>query len=133
MLNGPVPPMIGQPRFGIPRPPVAGAPGVAAPAGAPMTVPQQHSGLVAAAIVKVQTAIKLLEQSVPVLGASSDDGQAVLGALKTIGARFGGNGDASQSLQPAEVLAQMAAIKQAPSVPGPGGAPNAPPPPRVGI
>lgn len=59
------------------------------PRTSPMMTPQPNEGEKQAALPKVVIAMKVLEGTITALGAESDEGQAVLSALKTLGSKFG--------------------------------------------
>lgn len=98
-----------------PNPMAAAAPGNAAPAGGPMTTPQPKEGLSQAAMVNISMTFKLLEQSLQVFGSQSEQGKAVLSALKTLTGAFGEDRSKAESLIPAELMQLVQ------SIPGMGG------------
>lgn len=102
-----------------PNPMQAAAPGNTAPAGGPMSSPQPKEGLSQAAMVNVSMVFKLLEQSLQVFGSQSEQGKAILSALKTLTGQFGQDRAKSESLIPAELMQLIQ------SVPGAGGGPPA--------
>ena len=127
-----------------------GAPGGAGgsagqpPVGAPMSSPQPNAGEKQGAMLQVQQAMDLLEQSLPAFGSESEEGKTILGALSAIGKKFGGENRArSKELMPAELMNLLSSLPQgpggmkppmpgggAPPMPGggaPGGAPPMPP------
>ena len=60
--------------------------GQPAPMGAsPMTGPTPNAGYKAAGLQKLGSALKQLEQLVPLFGATSEEGQAVMKALSSLG------------------------------------------------
>src|SRR5271166_6387539 len=59
------------------------------PRTSPMSTPQPNEGEKQGALPKVIMAMKVLEGTVQALGADTNEGQAVLSALKTLGAKFG--------------------------------------------
>ena len=87
-------------------------PGAQPPGGSPMAVPDQKVGMQAAAKVKVQMAIRVLEQAFPVFGVDSDEGSALLKAMQQLGKTFGKSASESENMMPAEIAQLMAAMKQ---------------------
>ena len=59
------------------------------PRTSPMSTPQQNEGEKQGALPKVVMAMKVLEGTLQALGADTDEGQAVISALKTLGGKFG--------------------------------------------
>jgi hypothetical protein len=59
------------------------------PRTSPMSMPQQNEGEKQGALPKVIMAMKVLESTLHILGADTDEGQAVLSALKILGSKFG--------------------------------------------
>ena len=78
-----------------------------------MATPQQPKGLQQAAKVHVSMAMDLLSQSLPALGPDSEEGQAVIKTLGTLGKVFGKGQDKSRELVPAEILQLLSALPQA--------------------
>ena len=120
------PPPMGEPGGApVPPPPGAMAPGAGSlapiiggpeatpPAPAPMATPEPKEGLRQAAMVNVQMAIDLLTQSLPALGSTSDEGDAVLNAVKTLSKRFGKSESKTKELIPAEILQMIKTLPQA--------------------
>jgi len=92
--------------------PLPAAPGVpspamppAGPAAAPMTLPAPNDGKIAAAKIKVNLAVQVLERALLDVGSMSPDGKHLLQAIKTLekvgGPTKGGdlNGAAIKELQ----------------------------------
>lgn len=78
-------------------------------------------GMEKAARVEIQMAVKILQRQLPHFPIESEQGKAVLSALKTLSNGFGKTEDKDQELIPAEVMQLLSAL-------GPGaGAPSAPP------
>lgn len=118
-----------------PGDPDAGAAPASAPMGSPMSTPEPAEGQKQAAIVNVQMAINMLEQAIPALGSSSDEGSTVLTALKSLSKKFGAS--KSQDLIPAELQMLMQNAQQTGGAPGqaatmPGATPGASPVPPTG-
>lgn len=114
--------------------PAAGIP----PTSSPMATPQPGAGLAQAARTSVQAAIDVLQQALPALGATSDEGQAVLNALKTLTKSFGRSESKNRELMPAEIMQLLAGLPKgtggpvgapSPMMPKPPGAAGAAPPP----
>ncbi len=91
----------------------------AAPAAAPMSTQQQPVGLQAAAAAQIQISIKLLERALPVMGSTTDQGRAILAALKTLTNQFPMQESRVQELIPAEVRQLAASVQGAPASPRP--------------
>lgn len=96
-------------------PPAAPAGANTPPAAGPMTTPQPKEGLTQAAMVNVSMVFQLLEQSLPAFGSQSEEGQAILSALKTLTSKFGKERQKADSLIPAELMQLLQ------SIPGAGG------------
>lgn len=94
-----------------------GGPGAGggAPAGGPMTTPQPKEGLMQAATVNISMTFQLLEQALGVFGSQSEEGKAILSALKTLTGQFGEDRQKADSLIPAELMQLVQ------SIPGMGG------------
>lgn len=99
-----------------------------------MAQPAQNEGSRQMAMVQVETAMQMLEQALPGLGSTSEEGRVVLRAMSSLSTKF--NRAKAQELVPAQI-AQMAQSQQqsplasmlAAQAPGaPGGAPGAPAP-----
>lgn len=114
--------------------PEAGAPVDGAPSAAPMMTPQEPAGQKQGARVNVLMAVKILERALADFGSTTEEGEAVLSAIKSLSRKFGKQESQTQELLPAE----MGIIQQALAGPGqtggppgmpPGGAPPAPPGP----
>jgi hypothetical protein len=102
-----------------------------------MSSPQENAGEKQGAMLQVQQAMDLLEQSLPAFGSESEEGKTILGALSAIGKKFGGADRArSKELMPAELMNLLSSLPQGPGgmkppAPG-GGAPGgAPQPPQM--
>lgn len=117
-----VPPEMMKPQAPMPE---GGSPADGAPAAAPMMTPQEPAGQKEGARVNVLMAVKILERALADFGATTEEGQAVLSAIKGLAKKFGATQDKSEELMPAE----MGIIQQALAGPGQaGGPPGAPPP-----
>lgn len=98
-----------------PNPISADAAGNAAPAGGPMTTPQPKEGVTQAAMVNISMVFQLLEQSLAAFGSQSEEGKAILSALKMLTSKFGNDRQKADSLIPAELMMLLQTI------PGAGG------------
>ncbi len=98
-----------------PNPNEAAAPGNEPPAGGPMATPEPQEGVTQDAMVKISMVFQLLEQALPSFGSQSDQGKAILAALKTLTGPFGASKPQSDQLIPAELMSLMQ------SIPGAGG------------
>jgi len=109
---------------GPPAPGGAGLP----PMGAPMSGPNPGAGEKQGAMLKVQQAMDLLEQSLPDFGSESEEGGAIIAVLGNLGKKFGGADRArSKELMPAELMNLLSNLPQ-----GPGGMKPMPPMPPGG-
>src|SRR5277367_6807186 len=81
-------------------PPAPGSPGGAPPqppfGGSPAVTPTPNQGFEMAGKQKVAMAVKVLQEALPMYGASSDGGQVVLECLRKLG-KLAQPGDVSQS------------------------------------
>lgn len=82
----------------------AAAPGNQPPAGGPMATPQPKEGVTQAGLVQVSLALNALEQALPAFGSATEEGKAVLSALKTLSGKFGRQRQESDKLVPAELM-----------------------------
>ena len=82
------------------------------PGGSPMTTPQPAHGDKQNAMVNVNLAMDLLEQTLPSLGSESEEGQAVLKALSGLSSRFAQTRAKTQELVPAELAQLMQSLPQ---------------------
>jgi hypothetical protein len=64
-------------------------------------------------MVNVQMAIDLLTQSLPSIGSTTEEGQAVLNAVKSLTRKFGKSEAKSKELVPAEILQMIRSLPQA--------------------
>src|SRR5262249_31581152 len=86
-----------------PNPMAAAAGGNQPPAGGPMTTPQPKDGLIQAAMGNITLTFKMLEQALTAFGAQTEEGKAILSALKTLTSKFGEDRSKSDQLIPAEL------------------------------
>jgi hypothetical protein len=78
-----------------------------------MATPEPKEGLRQAAMINVQLAIDLLTQSLPALGGTSEEGGAVLNAVKSLTKKFGKTESKTKELIPAEIMQLMKNLPQA--------------------
>jgi hypothetical protein len=95
------------------------------PRTSPMSTPQPNEGEKQGASVQVQMAMDLLEQTLSAFGSESDEGQAVLTALKSLGGKFGSKREKGRDLIPSEI---MNLVSSMPKSARPGAAPAGAPP-----
>lgn len=88
-------------------------PNPAGPTGSPMATPQPAEGEKQNAMVNVNLAMDLLEQTLPNLGSESEEGQVVVQVLSVLGKKFGHTKQKSQELIPAELMQLMQSLPQA--------------------
>ena len=97
--------------------PVPGGTGMStsdsAPIGAPMSTPEPKMGEKETAAINVQTAMDLLEQSLPKLGGDSDEGKAVMDAVDKLAKVFGKRESKTRELMPTEIMNMISALPQA--------------------
>ena len=89
-----------------------GGPMAAGPGGSPMTTPQSSEGEKQNAMVNVNLAMDLLEQTLGPLGSESEEGQTVVQVLSVLGKKFGHTKKKSQDLIPAELMQLMQSLPQ---------------------
>lgn len=83
-----------------------------------MQTPEAKAGASQAAMINIAMVFKLLEQSLPAFGSTTDQGKAVLAALKALNGTFG----AEQRQKANEFIpAELMQMQQA--MPGAGGGP----------
>lgn len=87
----------GQPPGGAPAPDSAG------PLGSPGMHPQDMKGEQAQGLAMAQMAIETLSMSLPLLGAQSEEGEAVLSALKALTRKLGMKAQQHEGLVPAQI------------------------------
>lgn len=117
MADGMTPPPMAD--AGAPPPPsgglapAIGGPEAGGPLPSPIATPEPKEGLKQSAMVNVQMAIDLLTQSLPSLGSMSEEGDAVLNAIKTLSKKFGKSETKNRELIPAEILQLVRNLPQA--------------------
>ena len=82
------------------------------PAAAPMATPQESEGKKQGASAQVQMAIAILEQTLSSFGSGSEEGEAVLKALTTLGHKFGSQREKGRELIPSEIMNLMSTLPQ---------------------
>jgi hypothetical protein len=112
-------------------------PDAGAPVEAGMITPQQPAGEMAAADVNVKMAMDVLSAQLPVFGAGTEKGKALLDVLKKLGSTFGVDASKNSGAVPAEIAALLGALPSgapgAPPSPPIAGGPPVPPPPPPGV
>jgi len=113
------------------------------PMASPMSTPEPKVGKKEAAMVNVGMAMDLIEQTLPMFGSASEEGQKILGVIKSLSALLGPRKNQTNELQQSEILNLLQnlpqaggatpegkAMAQAPAIPGMGGSmpPAAPQP-----
>lgn len=92
-----------------------------------MTSPQKPAGDEALADVNVKMAMDVLTNVLPIYGATSEKGMAIMDTLKKLSTRFGLETSKHQEAVPAEVAAMLHGLQGSPGMPPPqpiaGGAP----------
>ena len=104
-----------------------------APVSSPMSKPEPKEGDKMGAMVKVQMAVKILEQSLQGLGSQSEEGATIIEVLGKLGKKFGQNREKSNELIPAELMSLIGSIMPkgpAGAGAGPGAGPGAGGPPQ---
>lgn len=82
------------------------------PAAAPMSTPQPEEGKKQGAVAQIHMAIAIMEQTLSSLGSGSEEGEAVLKALTTLGSKFGSQRDKGRELIPSEIMNLMSTMPQ---------------------
>ena len=138
--------MKGDRSAGAPAPtPVGPSTPESPPMASPMSTPEKQQGTREAAMINVSIALDLLDQSLPALGAESEEGQAILEASRKLGGLLGGKRNQTGELQQSEILQMLQTLPKAggmtpeskaiQSAPPPGMTPpgaGAPKPPQMG-
>ena len=85
--------MKGDRSAGAPAPTPA-SPGASSPEtppmASPMSTPEKQMGTREAAMINISIALDLLAQSLPAVGAESDEGKAIMEASRKLGGLLGG-------------------------------------------
>lgn len=108
------------------QPPADGAPGAGSPNGpvsAPMSTPQPNEGEKQGAMAQVQMATDLLEQTLKAFGSETEEGQAILDALKKLGGKFGSKKEKARGLIPSEIMNLVSSLPKGMAPPPGAGAP----------
>ena len=111
----------------------------APPMASPMSTPEPKMGNREASMINISMAMDLLEQALPALGSESEEGQKLLGAVRSLTNIIGAKKSKVNELQPTEIMQMLQnlpqaggatpegkAMAQAPMIPGmsaPGGMP----------
>ena len=102
---------------GVPPTPEMPSPGMSdsatPPMGAPMSTPEPKMGNKEGAMVNLSMAMDLLKQSLPAVGADSEEGKKILAAIRTITGVLGSKQDSASALQPSEILQMLQTLPQA--------------------
>ena len=93
-----------------------------------MSTPQENKGEQKGAMVQVQMAIDILEQALPAFGSETEEGHAVLDALKGLSKKFASKRDKGRELIPSEIMNLVSSMPKPQGVAMPGGAPGGAPP-----
>lgn len=80
---------------------------------APMSTPEPKLGSREGAMVNLSMALDLIEQSLPALGAESEEGQKAMSALKALNGLIGPRKGDINELQQSEILQMLQALPQA--------------------
>ncbi len=112
-------------------PPGGDTPG---PMGAPMSTPEPKNGKKESAMINLGMAQDLIEQSLPNIGSETEEGQALVAALRALTKVIGPRKAKTGELQQSEILQLMQGLPQgagAPAAQAPGAAmpPGGAPPP----
>jgi len=103
--QAPVAPAPADPAAAMPnQPPAEG------PAGAPMTQPEMPEGQRMAAMAEIGTALDMMQNALPKLGADTPEGQVVQQALMMLAEAFGNFRSRMTELQPAQIMQLMRAL-----------------------
>ena len=115
------------------------------PMAAPMSTPEKQMGTREAAMINISIALDLLDQSLPAIGAESDEGKSIMEASRKLGSLLGGKRNETGELQQSEILQMLQTLPKAggmtpesraiQSAPPPGMTPSgagAPKPPGLG-
>lgn len=124
-----------------PEAPVGMSDTEAPPMASPMSTPEPKMGNKEAAMINLSMAQDLLEQALPAVGSSSDEGRAILSAISAINKTLGTRKNKTNELQQSEILQMLQTLPQAggatpegkaiSQAPIPGMPPGAPQPPAM--
>jgi len=102
---------------GVPPVPESPLPGMSdsssPPMSAPMSTPEPKMGNREGAMVNLSMAMDLLKQSLPAIGAESEEGKKLLNAIRTITGVLGPKQDQASALQSSEILQMLQTLPQA--------------------
>ena len=102
---------------GVPPVPESPLPGMSdassPPMSAPMSTPEPKMGNREGAMVNLSMAMDLLKQSLPAIGAESEEGKKLLSAIRTITGVLGPKQDQASALQSSEILQMLQTLPQA--------------------
>lgn len=79
----------------------------------PMSTPEPKLGSKEGALINLGMALDLIEQSLPALGAESEEGQKVLDAIRTLNGVLGPRKNNVNELQQSEILQMLQTLPQA--------------------
>jgi hypothetical protein len=85
----------------------------APPMGAPMSTPEPKLGSREGALINLGMALDLIEQSLPALGAESEEGQKAMTALRSLNGVLGSRKGNVNELQQSEILQMLQTLPQA--------------------
>lgn len=85
----------------------------APPMAAPMSTPEPKLGSREGALINLGMALDLIEQSLPALGAESEEGQKAMTALRSLNGVLGPRKGNVNELQQSEILQMLQALPQA--------------------
>lgn len=83
------------------------------PMSAPMSTPEPKLGSKEGAMVNVSIALDLLEQSLPALGADSEEGKKAMDVIRSLNAMLGPRKNQTNELQQSEILQMLQTLPQA--------------------
>lgn len=102
---------------GVPPAPESPLPGMSdassPPMSAPMSTPEPKMGNREGAMVNLSMAMDLLKQSLPAIGADSEEGKKLLSAIRMITGVLGPKQDQASALQSSEILQMLQTLPQA--------------------
>lgn len=82
------------------------------PASSPMSTPQSNEGDKQGAMAQIQMATKILEQTLAAFGSDTEEGMAVLDALRGLGKKFGAGAEKGKDLIPSEIMNMVGGLPQ---------------------
>jgi hypothetical protein len=85
----------------------------APPMASPMSTPEKQMGTREAAMINISIALDLLDQSLPAVGAESEEGKAILEASRKLGGLLGGKRNETGELQQSEILQMLQTLPKA--------------------